>query len=120
MFRFPAMPRDPLPLRNVQTGSGAHQSSYSMGTGALSPGVKQLRRAVDRSPPHTAEVKHEWSYNSIPPYAFMVCRATDYRHHHVSQSRDAGHGVVKLNRFVSMVPEIESHPRRSESSATPL
>lgn len=28
-------------LRNVQTGSGAHSSSYSIGTGVFAPGVKR-------------------------------------------------------------------------------
>jgi hypothetical protein len=34
----------------VQTGSGAHPASYTMGTGSL-PGVKQSERGVDHLPP---------------------------------------------------------------------
>jgi hypothetical protein len=43
----------------VQTGSGAHRSSYPMGTRRSSPGVKRLGRKADNSPPSSAEVK-EW------------------------------------------------------------
>jgi len=32
-----------------------------MGTEVLSPGVKQLAREVDHSPPSTARVDDEWS-----------------------------------------------------------
>jgi hypothetical protein len=42
-----------------------------MGTGDALPGVKP-----DHSPPSTAEVKNEWSCNSKPPNAFMVCTTT--------------------------------------------
>jgi len=37
----------------VQTGPGAHLSSYTMGTGSLSPGVKRPGRDVNH-PPHLA------------------------------------------------------------------
>jgi hypothetical protein len=45
-----------------QTGSGAH---------ALSPGVKQLEREGDHSPPASVKVKKIWIYTSTPPYAFI-------------------------------------------------
>jgi len=41
----------------VQTGYGAHLSSYTMGTGPL-PGVKRQRRGVNQPP----ESKEEESY----------------------------------------------------------
>jgi hypothetical protein len=41
----------------VQHGSGAHPSSYPMGTGALSLEVKRPGREADHSPPSSAEVK---------------------------------------------------------------
>jgi hypothetical protein len=41
----------------LQTGSGAHPTSYTMGTGALSLGIKRPRRESDHSPPSSAEVK---------------------------------------------------------------
>jgi hypothetical protein len=53
-------------LQNVQTGSGAHPTSHSMGTGFF-PGVKRPEREFDHSPPSNAGFKHMWSYNSIPP-----------------------------------------------------
>jgi hypothetical protein len=44
----------------VQTGSGAHQASYPMGTGGPFPGGKgRPRRDADHSPPSSAEIKNE-------------------------------------------------------------
>jgi hypothetical protein len=40
-----------------QTGSEVHPTSYPMGTGALSPGLKWPGREVDQSSPTSAEVK---------------------------------------------------------------
>jgi hypothetical protein len=41
----------------VQTGSGAHPTSYPMGNGGSFPGVMRLGREADYSPPSNAEVK---------------------------------------------------------------
>jgi len=38
----------------------------------LSPGVKRPERETDHSPPTTAKVKKEWSYNSTSQYVLMV------------------------------------------------
>jgi hypothetical protein len=46
-----------FPLACVQTGSGAHPASYTMGTGGPFPGAKA--RDVDHSPPSSAEVENE-------------------------------------------------------------
>jgi hypothetical protein len=44
----------------VQTGSGAHPASYSMGTGGSFPGGKtRPGRDADHSPPSSAEVENE-------------------------------------------------------------
>jgi hypothetical protein len=44
----------------VQTGSGAHPVSYTMGTGGSVPGGKaRPGRDADHSPPSSAEVKKE-------------------------------------------------------------
>jgi hypothetical protein len=59
-------------LQIVQNGSEVHPTSYPMGTGALSPGVKRPRREVDHSPPTSAEVKKMWIYTSTSTYAFMA------------------------------------------------
>jgi hypothetical protein len=40
--------------------------------GALSLGVKRLRREADHSHPSSADVKNAWSYTSIPQYVFMA------------------------------------------------
>jgi hypothetical protein len=44
-------------LHVVQTGSGVHRTSYPMGDGALSSGVKRPGREADHSHPTSAEVK---------------------------------------------------------------
>jgi hypothetical protein len=51
----------------VQTGSGAHPASCSMGTWDSFPGVKQVRCEADHSPPPSAEVKNAWNYKSNSP-----------------------------------------------------
>jgi hypothetical protein len=44
----------------VQTGSGAHPPSYTVGTGGSFPGGKERPgRDADHSPPSSAEVKKE-------------------------------------------------------------
>jgi hypothetical protein len=59
-------------LHDVQTGSGAHRTSYSMGTVGSFSGVKRPGREADHSPPASAEVKKMWIYISTPTYAFMA------------------------------------------------
>jgi hypothetical protein len=58
-------------LHVVQTGSGAHPASYTMGNGALCPGLKRPGREADHSPSTSAEVKKMWIYTSTPPYFLM-------------------------------------------------
>jgi hypothetical protein len=44
----------------VQTGSGAHPASCTMGTGGPIPGTKERQgRDADHSPPSSAEVEYE-------------------------------------------------------------
>jgi hypothetical protein len=58
-IRFPVGAGN-FPLHHrVQNGSGAHPASYTMGTRALSLGIKRPGREADHSPPSSAEVK-EW------------------------------------------------------------
>jgi hypothetical protein len=59
-------------LHVVQTGSGVHPTSYTMGTMSSFPGVKRPGPEVDHSPPTSAEVKKMWIYTSTPPYVFMA------------------------------------------------
>jgi hypothetical protein len=48
----------------LKIGSGGHPTSYPMGTGTLSPGVKRPEREADNSPPSSAKVKKSVvSYN---------------------------------------------------------
>jgi hypothetical protein len=56
---IPGKTRDFTLLYSVQTGSGAHQASYPMGTG-----VKRSKREADHSSPSSAEVKNG---GAIPP-----------------------------------------------------
>jgi hypothetical protein len=53
----------------VQTGSGAHQASYPIGTGGFFPGSKVA--GGDHSPPYNAEVNKG---GSIPllPHVFLA------------------------------------------------
>jgi hypothetical protein len=57
----------------VQTGSGAHPASCTVGTGSHFSGSK-TRPGLDanHSPPSSAEFMSEWSYTSCPPCASMV------------------------------------------------
>jgi hypothetical protein len=59
--RSPAGAKDFSSSFLVQTGSGAHPASCTMGTGGvLSPGVKaRPGRDADHSPPSSAEVENE-------------------------------------------------------------
>jgi hypothetical protein len=50
--------QDFSPSYVVQTGSGAHPTSYPMGTGAISSEVKRPGRESDNSRPTSAQVKN--------------------------------------------------------------
>ena len=51
-------------LRRAQTGSGVHSAFYSINTGTVGPGLRQLVHKADRS-------THSSAYTS--PYAFRPC-----------------------------------------------
>jgi hypothetical protein len=54
----------------VQTGSGAHPASCTVGIGVLSPGVKaRSGRNADHSPPSSAEVENEYELYLLSPQA---------------------------------------------------
>jgi hypothetical protein len=58
--RSPAEAKDFSSSLCVQTGSGAHPASCTMGTGVLSQGVKaRPGRDAYHSPPPSAEVENE-------------------------------------------------------------
>jgi hypothetical protein len=63
--RFPAGKNFFL-LHSVQTGSGADPASYSIGTEALSPGIKWPGREADHSPPSSAKVKKAEAVPLLP------------------------------------------------------
>jgi hypothetical protein len=78
-FASPQGEREFLFSGTVQSGCGAHPVSYShWGYQGCHPGVKRLGRAVDRSPPSSAEIKNEWSCTSVPLYVIMAMMATTY------------------------------------------
>jgi hypothetical protein len=54
-------------IYRVQNGSGAHPSSYPLGTRGSVPGSKDAREETDHLPPSSAESKNAWSYASTPP-----------------------------------------------------
>jgi len=68
--RFPVGGGDFSLRRCVQTGFGAHPTSYP---GALSLRVKWLGCEADHLPPSSVEVKNAWRYNSTPQYIFIAC-----------------------------------------------
>jgi hypothetical protein len=56
----PAEAKDFSSMLCVQTGSGAHPASCTMGTGGSFPGAKaRPRRDADHSPQSSAEVENE-------------------------------------------------------------
>jgi hypothetical protein len=55
--RFPAAAGNFSLYHRVQNGSGAHPTSYPMGTRGSLPGAKRPGRESDHSPPSSAEVK---------------------------------------------------------------
>jgi hypothetical protein len=58
--RSPTEAEDFPSILCVQTGSGAHPASYTVGTGGSFPGGKaRPGRDADHSPPSSAEVKKE-------------------------------------------------------------
>ena len=62
---------------SVQTGPGAHEASYTMGTGSfqgLPPG-KRPGRGADHPPPSSAEVEGrvELYVHLLPLWAFVAC-----------------------------------------------
>jgi hypothetical protein len=65
-YRIPEGARYFSLLQNVQTGFGAHPSSYLFGTKVLSPEVKVQSCGFDHSSLYSAEFKNEWSYTSTP------------------------------------------------------
>jgi hypothetical protein len=63
---FPAGARNYSHLHSVQTGSGAHPASYSIGTKAISPQVKRPRHEEDHSPPSSIEVNTGGAIPTLP------------------------------------------------------
>jgi hypothetical protein len=52
-------------FHKVQTTSGAHPDSNTMGTGGVFQGVKRLGRDANHSPSSSVESVNVWSYLSI-------------------------------------------------------
>jgi hypothetical protein len=64
--RFLAVARKFSVVHVVKTGSGAHPTSYPMGTTNLSPGVKRPERENKLSSPSNAEVKNGGALPLLP------------------------------------------------------
>ena len=62
----------------VQTASGAHPASYTMGTGSF-PGVKWPGRGDDRPNTTTAEVKERVAIPLLPLWAFVACYRVNFK-----------------------------------------
>jgi hypothetical protein len=65
-------------LQNVQTGSGAHSPSYSMGNGDNFPGVKLPEREIDHSPPSGTKVRRSGAIPLLVLLDFMVWTGTTF------------------------------------------
>lgn len=62
-------------LKTIMTRSRAHPASYSVGSGALSPGVNTSDMRPTTQPASSAKVKNEWGYTSPPPvWPHGICR----------------------------------------------
>jgi hypothetical protein len=75
--RSPAGAKDFSSSLFVQTGSGAHPASCTMGTGGPFSGVKRGRGVTLTT--HTHLVPRSWmsrSYTPLPPSASMACNGT--------------------------------------------
>jgi hypothetical protein len=75
--RSPARANNFSSILCVQTGSGAHPASCTMGIGGPFPGTKRGRGVMLTTHPHL--VPRSWmsrSYTSSPPSAAMACRGT--------------------------------------------
>jgi hypothetical protein len=65
----------------VQTGSGAHPASCTMGTGGPFLGVKRGRGVTLTSHPHLVpRSRMSRSYTFSPPSTCVACRGTAFRH----------------------------------------
>ena len=62
----------------VQTGSGAHPASYTIGTGSF-PRVKRPGRGVDHPPLSNADVKERVElFLHSPLWAFVACSRANF------------------------------------------
>jgi hypothetical protein len=64
--QFPAEDRHFSLLLNIDIVSESHPASYSVGTGALSPGVMRPEREADHLSPSTAEVTKSGATHLFP------------------------------------------------------
>jgi hypothetical protein len=66
----PAEAKDISSSLCVQTGSGAHPASCTMGSGGPFPGDKARPGLdADHSPPSSAEVKNEYALHFLSPFS---------------------------------------------------
>ena len=59
-------------FHHMYSRPGAHSASFPMGSGVLSREVKQLGHRADHSLLSGVDMKHVWSYPSIPLYACVA------------------------------------------------
>jgi hypothetical protein len=96
----------------VHTGSGAHPTSYPMGTGVLSPGVKRGRGVMLTTHPHLVpRLSMSRSYTSSPPCASMACSGTPLLYFTLSSSYILNIGVPYQSDVLSLLIVQESIPQ---------
>lgn len=71
MLRFPAAARDLSVFVSVQTASGAHAASRSLGTGSKVTGTGN-----DHSPHLASMLRVSGVILLLPPYTFVTCPET--------------------------------------------
>jgi len=69
--QIPEEARDLSLLQNNQTSSWTHPGSYSMATGALSLGIKQLGHETEHANPSSMKVKNQWCCTYTPLHTLM-------------------------------------------------
>jgi hypothetical protein len=79
---LPANVGDLFLLKRVQTGSGAHQTSYSTATGGLVPcGKSSMGMKLTICPPLCVEVTNKRNYTSTPPISLHGMHRDNFTFH---------------------------------------
>ena len=76
--RLPVEAEDLSLFRSAQTSSNVHKISSTLRTGDDSLGEKRPGREADKQTSSNANVKNEWSYTFVGPYALKACTGVNF------------------------------------------